>query len=355
MSMLRQSGTRTGQMRLAGTVHYVDGNRLLGSHGATAVASTDGGLTWGHLFTLPGSAVGRFSSRLGLWRRLLRSGVHHLLPVADDRYVAFAHRSIVAVHAAGPRPTFSVSPVAGSRPLKVCAAPDGTLYYGEYSNRPGGEQGAIFRSADHGSCWELCHRIPQVRHIHGVFHDPYGGGLWITTGDDDEESGIWCTTDGFATVDRLVGGNQQARCISLLFTADHIYFGSDTPLEGNFIYRMERESLLLERLQPVAGSVFHACRIGEYLVFSTAVEPSRVNRGREAQVWASADGTNWRLIRTYLKDPYPRRLFQYGQVFFPAGTGSSPVLWHTPFAVQDGRGSSTINLDEFFGEGGPPV
>src|SRR5690606_38950209 len=95
----------------------------------------------------------------------------------------------------------------------------------------------------------------------------------------------------------------------------------------------DRTARCIEQLQEVDFSVFFGCTVAGHLFFSTAVEPSEVNRTDRAAIWHSVDGEKWRPIRFFPKDRWPSRLFQYGQVQFPAGPGEVERLFFSPFAT----------------------
>jgi hypothetical protein len=83
--------------------------------------------------------------------------------------------------------------------------------------------------------------------------------------------------------------------------------------------RLDRNSLKAEPLQEVAGSVFWGAEVQGTMFLSTAVEPSKINKLRQAEIWRSYDGEHWELFATFLKDRLPMKLFRYGQIRFPSG------------------------------------
>jgi hypothetical protein len=191
----------------------------------------------------------------------------------------------------------------------------------------------VFGSHD-GEHWEAVYRFEAARHVHGVYHDPFTDWIWLTTGDTDAESALWATDDHFASVRRIMGGSQQLRAIALLFTQEHVYFGSDTPEERNYLYRMSRATCQVQRLCAVEGSVFHAAQMGNRLYFSTAVEPSTVNDSPWAVLYESLDGQTWQAIARHRKDRWPYKYFQYGQIFLPSGNNATDKLWYSTFSVE---------------------
>ena len=200
----------------------------------------------------------------------------------------------------------------------------------------------VWASRDRGATWEAIHRFSDVRHIHGVFADPYDEALWITTGDSDPAAGIWRTRDRFATVERVAGGSQQTRAVQLLFTRAHVYFGSDAPAGVNHIYRLRRADHAIERLQQVEGPVHYGCRAGGRLFFSTACEPPALPRTREVAVWSSAGGEQWRRVDAFRKNLWPARIFQHGHMLFPAGRSATDDVWLTPVAASGDQRSVKI-------------
>lgn len=272
----------------------------------------------------------RMIMRLPLAARLLRYGIQHIVPLSDGSVVVVTGQKIFALDPLG-RMRAKPADIKGSRPLCVCEA-HGVIYYGEYRKNQHRNPVHIWASKDQGVSWQPVWEFSGIRHIHGVFNDPYTGQLWVSTGDRDQESGIWMSADGFQKVHQIIGGTQQTRAIRLLFTQDHIYFGSDSPVEKNYIYRMDRKGTRVERLQAMPGPVFHGCKVGDHLIFSTAVEPGQVNTTKQAEVWQSVNGEQWRRVDAYQKDSWSMKYFQYGQVFFPEGEGDGQHLYCTPFA-----------------------
>jgi len=113
------------------------------------------------------------------------------------------------------------------------------------------------------------------------------------------------------------------------------------------LYRMDRRSGAVRAVQAVEGPVFYGGQTGEIRAFGTVVEPSEVNRSREAVVWLSKDGgDSWHRGMAFRKDWLPMRLFQYGQVLFPAGPGDGDALWLTPFATQGDQVSLCYDLSD---------
>ncbi len=314
----------------SGQLHLVDGGTLWVSRGHRLYAG-DSPASLVERSRLPIGLVRRLLSLLRPARRALRLDTHHVVKLRD-RLVVAAFGRMWCLDAASGKLLGPPQPLVGGRPLALCVAPRG-IYYGEYRDNAERAPVRILFSAD-GLTWSAIREISGVRHIHGIYLDPLTDDLWITTGDDGDECAIWRSQDAFRTIERMHVGTQQVRAIPLLFTEDHIYYGTDTPLEANYLYRFARRGGAVERLHAVEGSVFHAARVGRSLFFSTAVEPSAVNLSRDAVIYGSSDGTRWREVARHRKDALDLRYFQYGQILFPGGDNHTGKLLYSTFAVR---------------------
>ena len=268
--------------------------------------------------------------------RLLRSGVHALLPLKNEKVILVLKKLICRLDLTDGSVDGLFSEFQGSRPLFICQTNAGDIYFGDYFNNPDRDTVNIYHSPDLGETYQIIYSFPPntIRHIHGLFFDPYTDNIWVTSGDHDQESNIWKTGDNFKNLDRVVGGEQRFRAVQLIFTKDFIYYGSDTPLELNFLYRLNRRTKEVEKLQQVQGTVFYGCKVGSDLFFSTVVEPSIVNTDPHVYIWGSKDGKSWKCVKKYRKDLFPMKLFQYGQILFPRGENKTDNLWFTPLSTR---------------------
>lgn len=339
---------------LNGSVLYHDETRTLRTLGRSILVSTDRGSTWKRQTRVPATSI-RYCLAIGrLGRRLLRGGVRHAFP-CGDRLVAVSGRrwfDLGMLDDPAGEPTGG-PPVVGSNPLctpVVVAGSDGpVLYYGEY--RPNRERSPvhIWRSRDCGRSFEAAWTFTGVRHVHGVFHDPFmPHTFWVTTGDDDSESAIWRSDDNFGSLDRVISGGQQARAVDLVFTRDAVYFGSDTPREQNAIYRLDRATRTVHTQAKTPGSIFWGRRTPDgWRVFCSVVERSAVNHGRWSELWAAPPGRDdWRCVLRRRKDPLSDKYFDHGQLRLPAGPGAPGVIWVSPYAVAGDQRCLRLNLSE---------
>jgi len=138
-------------------------------------------------------------------------------------------------------------------------------------------------------------------------------------------------------------GNQQARAVAAVPTEDALYFSSDTPLESNYIYRLDRQGKL-SQLAQISSSFIYGCRVCSRVFFSTMVEPSEINRDRTVRLYGAEAKfpESWQPLLEWGKDPLPMRYFQYGNAFLPDGENSTRFLAVSTIAVQSDDLSTSL-------------
>jgi hypothetical protein len=100
----------------------------------------------------------------------------------------------------------------------ICEDQEGWTYFGEYFMNPARGEVHIFRLDPALKTWEIAHTFQagEVRHVHGIYRDPYDTqALWITSGDAMGECYLYRTRDRFTTVERIGEGTQLWRAVRL--------------------------------------------------------------------------------------------------------------------------------------------
>ena len=218
-------------------------------------------------------------------------------------------------------------PLFIARVAGVDGFPDGWMM-GDYGPNPKREPVRIFRRCDHASEWNTCYTFPAdtVRHIHNIVPDVPRACVYILTGDEDHESGIWCVKSDFAEVAPLVLGSQKYRACQMLFP----YYLTDSPSEENYIYQLRDGEE--HPLHFIPGTCIYGMRCGNGLLFSTTCEPdahipnrvaywltSHPGKGIKGQfVTVSHLSQSGKLtkIAEFEHDGLPLHLFQYGTATF---------------------------------------
>ena len=149
-------------------------------------------------------------------------------------------------------------------------------------------------------------------------------------------------------MEMITGRKQQSRALQLILTQDYVYYGTDTPYEMNHIRRINKRTGKVETLADLDGSVYWGCKVGGIIFFSTAVEPSKINRYRYASLWCSQDGINWIKIEKYKKDLWPMKYGQIGQIYLPQGENETGYLFYTPIATKYNLTLQKLRIDDLF-------
>ncbi len=322
------------------------GDHLYASRGyqllRAKISDSSASISWQPIAKFLPALRHRLSVKNRLSARLFRDGFHALTVLPNGGLVAAVPGAIVTLRPGETEFRRTHTILRGTRPLHITALPAvgtcGPIYWGEYFDNAARDEVHIYASTDAGASWSVAYTFPQgaIRHVHNIVHDPWANCLWVLTGDYGDECRILRATCDFTHVEPVLQGQQQARAVAAIPAQDGLYFSSDTPLESNHIYRLDRQEKLLQ-LAPLSSSSIYGCRVGTRVFFSTMVEPSAVNRDRQVRVYGcdtnSDDAQAWHPLLTWQKDPWPIALFQYGNAIMPDGENTTPYLALTTVAV----------------------
>jgi hypothetical protein len=290
---------------------------------------------WHHVARVSPTWWRSLSAASRLTFRLCRDGFHALAVLGSGHMVAAMPGLIVSL-APGEnefRPTHRV--LRGTRPLHIAVTPDDHVFWGEYFDNPARDEVHIYASMDRGATWNIAHTFPRgaIRHVHNIVYDQWADCLWVLTGDNGPECRILRVSRDFSSIETVLSGHQQARAVAMVPTAEGLYFASDTPLESNHVYFLDRRGILTE-LAPLSSSSIYGCRVGDAIFFSTMVEPSQVNLASHVHLFGSGSGRHWQSLMEWQKDFWPMSLFQYGNILLPDGPNTSGTLALTTVAVK---------------------
>src|SRR5258706_2700143 len=218
--------------------------------------------------------------------RLVRDGFHALVVLPSGELIAAVPGAIATL-----RPEekeFRITHVLqrGTRPLNIAVAPDGRVFWGEYFDNLGRDAVYGYGSDDRGASWKGVYSFEKnaIRHVHNIVYDHWENCFWVLTGDVGPECRILRASLDWSRVETVISGNQQARAVAAVPKEDGLYFASDTPLEQNYIYKLDRQQNLA-RLAQIHSSVLCGCSVGNTVFFTTMIEPSAVNLVREVSVY----------------------------------------------------------------------
>ncbi|HZR56198.1 MAG TPA: hypothetical protein VFA74_04960 [Terriglobales bacterium] len=272
--------------------------------------------------------------------RLFRDGFHALGMLSSGEIIAAVPGAILTLTPGESEFIISHKVIRGTRPLHFAVTPDDRVYWGEYFDNPQCDEACVYASYDRGVSWNVVYEFPKrsIRHVHNVVYDKWENCLWVLTGDNGSECKILRASCDFRTVDVVLSDNQQARAVALVPMEDGLYFSSDTPLELNHVYKMDRKGNLTT-VADLSSSSIYGCRVSDAIFFSTMVEPSQVNRTSAVSIYGGRTGGGpdkraWTILLSWRKDRWPSSFFQYGNAFLPDGESTSGLLALSTIAVE---------------------
>lgn len=291
----------------------------------------------------------QFSRRISVMNRftarLFRDGFHALAVLPSGGLVGAVPGAIVTLSAGESQFRATHAITRGTRPLHITPVPGGIVYWGEYFDNAARDEVHIYASTDAGATWNTAYTFPKgsIRHVHNIIHDPWGDCLWILTGDYGDECRVLRAACDLSRIDIIMQGNQQARAVAAVPAEDSLYFSTDTPLESNYIYRLDQKGKLTQLAQ-ISSSSIYGCRVRSRVFFSTMVEPSKVNPDRNVRIYGAQlpEANSWQPLLAWEKDPLPLGLFQYGNAFLPDGHNSTAILALSTVGVKSGDMSTLI-------------
>ena len=313
------------------------GDWLYASRGYEVVrARASDVIEWERVGSVPPAAWRAITSSSRLGARFFRDGFHALAVLTSGHLIGAVPGAIVALSPGETEFRVARRVSRGLRPLHITAVPSGIVFWGEYFDNPRRDEVHVYASSDRGERWEVAHTFPRgaVRHVHNIVYDEWENCLWVLTGDQGGECRIIRASCDFKSLDVVLSGDQQTRCAALVPTRDAVYFSTDSPLEQNHVYRLDRRSGGICAVAELSGSSIYGCLAGDSVFFSTMVEPSAINSSRVVELYGSRDGVDWQAFQRWKKDRWPMGAFQYGNAFLPDGKNTTGLLAATTIAVE---------------------
>jgi len=189
----------------------------------------------------------------------------------------------------------------GVFPECIAVGSNGNIYYGEYFRNPKRGNVKIFFSSDDAKTWDDFFNFApkEIKHIHAICYDEYSNSLWVTTGDAQNEVLIGYFQNNSSELKIVAIGIQKIAAISLLFTKDYVYWGSDTPFLDSFIYQFDRNSNTIKPHKKLNSMAWYASRLKHSLMaISTAVVHNKSGTITDwnSSIWMSNGGEVWNKI-----------------------------------------------------------
>jgi hypothetical protein len=318
---------------MRGRFLYVDNQEQWISKGRHIFKSSDQGLNWEKFYSIPCHFLVKLLFKITLLARLLRLDIHHFVKVDANNAICVFNKEIIWLDLYSKK-IIQRDIVQGNRPLSFVRH-NNDIVYGEYRGNSERSAVHVWKANISDKIWQPILKLTDVRHIHGVYTDPFSNEIWVTTGDENDEAKVIILNEQFVTDRILIQGNQQARIVQPIFTKKFIFFASDAPNEINFIYRYNRSAGKIEKLQEVNGPIYFGQMVAGMLFFSTVVEPSDVNSQSTVELWASLCGEAWQRVRVFDKDKLSLKYFQYGQIILPNKQLNDQFFCFSEFATKN--------------------
>lgn len=154
---------------------------------------------------------------------------------------------------------------------------DNGIVYGEYFANSDRKKVNIYFKSDNSLTWQKIYSFNEgtIRHIHNIVPDYKRKRVYILTGDENKEPGIWIAENNFKSVRPLLVGKQAYRACVLFINEDYLIFPTDTPLEKNNLTSVNNicETPIIERQRELPGSSIYGDSTKDKLIFATTVEP----------------------------------------------------------------------------------
>jgi hypothetical protein len=276
-------------------------------------------------------------SNFRLAQRLLRFMVTNVVPLDNGEIFVTFDKSVGVIRNGRYRELERLA-----RPCRVlrsaCAVDgNGEVYFGEYLANDERGPMRIYRYQPGSNELDVPYFFPagSIKHIHGVYLDPYTNSLICLTGDNESECRMLRTSDGFRTLEVIGEGDETWRAVSMLFDDRAMFYGMDAEFRSNHIYRIDRTTRERTSLGEVDGTVFYSKRLGEDLFFATTAENAPSQKENVAAIWHVSSDMKLSEVARFHKDPWHGTLFMFGTIHFPYANKLDDELYFSLVGVKE--------------------
>ena len=204
----------------------------------------------------------------------------------------------------------------------ICLTPDNELFFGEYGSNKNRKSVPIYRSRNLGKDWEIVYETTpgKIRHIHGCYWDNYENKIWVLTGDFKGENYLIKSDCNFKALKWYGDGSQHWRACNLFFTEKEVYWVTDSELQDNYLFKMNRENSEVLKTEKFPGPVWYMKELNnsQYLLGITCENGPGSNKNF-GYIYHSSNLKNWFQISKFEKDFLPKKYFKNGIVSFSDG------------------------------------
>ena len=307
-------------------IHFYEQNNIVSSKGSVLTISINNKVK---SYQMPRSIMD-YVFPFRLFRRLLRLDKCNVLKIGKnfDRFlvIRLGKSYIFDRNTETFDYKFSLRQCRNVLHNSICETPEGKIIFGEYGANLNFAAVPIHLSNDSGQSWEEVDLFEngEIKHIHCISYDPYTGDIWILTGDYEGQCMILVCDQSLKVKERLGDGGQDWRTCGVAFEKEFVYWGMDSPLKPSFIIKFSRSAKTIEKVHPVEGPVWYIKSLSDGITLAgVTVEPGASVVTKSAQIVATRDYENWRIIAEFEKDKWSMKWFKYGVLCFADGNQSS--------------------------------
>lgn len=313
------------------SVEWRDHERMLLSRGADLYEVNHNGEEFRYLGTFPLRWSWKLPTKFRALQRVLRAMYTNVIRFTDASLLTMFAKDIALLK------NGQFQKVSGAlRPLRVlrgaCAfTQHERVYFGEYIDNSERGEIHVYCYEPHENMLQVAYtfRAGEIRHVHGVYRDPYSNDLWCLTGDLPTECRILRSSDEFQTLDQVGSGEESWRAVSLQFTADAIWYGTDAQFAQNHLYRIDRVTGERKRIAALPGPVYYSAQTNDGLFFAVTAELCPSQTDRHATLWHVDGRESVNRIAAIEKDSFSNKYFMHGTLNFPCpGESSDELLFH---------------------------
>jgi len=326
-------------------IHYVGDEKIFGSKGRRVYLRKKTDKGWNHYKSFPFIWEDLFSfNRLA--SRALRLDKCIVFPTKIGKIMGIRKGKVYDLTDRNPIKLFDIK---GRAPLyRGIVENENGIFFGEYLSNRDRNEIRIWNTSSDLKKSEVVYTFKKntIRHIHGLYKDPFEmNRIWLTTGDLNGECYICYTDDNFKTLNKIGNGTQLFRAVGLLFTKEKVCWFTDTNLDQNYFVKMSKKDFKVEKEFPVDNSTLYSCMTTDgYYVASTIVEEGEYIKSNKATIRMSKDCLNWKKVKSYEKDRYSKKYFGFGSVIFSKGSFSSENIWFSVAALKGFHGSALLKI-----------
>jgi len=311
-------------------IHHVDERGTWATHNREILFQHVKSSDWTKIDEFPAAVPRDFFAWFRFTRRAMRVDKCNLFPTRAGKLLGIRAGTVYEIESGIIRPLFSIQ---GDCVLHrgITESAKSNIYFGEYFMNLARGPVRIWRVSADLNKYDIAYTFDAgtIRHVHGVYRDPYcKNRLWVTVGDYEGECYFVVTDNEFETVQWIGDGTQMWRAVGLLFTNKSVCWLTDSHLEQNYTITLDRESLQLTVHDEVESSSWYCSSTSDgFFLAATTVEKGPGVKTNKALLMFSENGINWETVASFKKDLLPMLPFKFGVISFPSGNFSSDSFW----------------------------